>query len=64
MTLALGVSALVFGAIHLQPAGLPVLGTLGLVMGLAMRQTGSLRSPILVHACWNGGIFLVMRAFG
>ncbi len=64
MTLALGVSALVFGAIHLQPAGLPVLGTLGLVMGLAMRQTGSLRAPILVHACWNGGIFLVMRAFG
>lgn len=63
MALALGVSALVFGAIHLQPVGLPVLCTLGLVMGLALRQTGSLRAPILVHACWNGGLFLFMRAF-
>jgi membrane protease YdiL (CAAX protease family) len=63
MTLALAVSALLFGAIHLQPAGLPILSTLGLVMGLAMRHTGSLRTPIFVHACWNGGLFLLMRAF-
>jgi len=63
MTLALVVSALAFGAIHLQPVGLPVLSTLGWVLGLAMRQTGSLRAPVLVHACWNGGIFLLMRAF-
>lgn len=63
MALALVVSALLFGAIHLQPAGLPVLGTLGFVMGLAMRHTGSLRTPILVHGCWNGGLFLLMRAF-
>lgn len=60
---ALVLSALLFGAIHLQPAGLPVLGTLGLVLGLALRQTGSLRTPILVHACWNGGLFLLIRAF-
>jgi membrane protease YdiL (CAAX protease family) len=63
MAAALLVSALLFGAIHLQPAGLPVLGTLGLVLGLAMRHTGSLRTPILVHACWNGGLFLLIRAF-
>ena len=63
LAVALVLSALLFGAIHLQPAGLPVLGTLGLVMGLAMRHTGSLRTPILVHACWNGGLFLLMRAF-
>lgn len=63
MTAGLLLSALCFGAIHLQPTGLPVLGTLGLVMGLAMRHTGSLRTPILVHACWNGGLFLLMRAF-
>ena len=60
---ALALSALLFGAIHLQPMGLPILGTLGFVMGLAMRQTGSLRTPILVHACWNGSLFLLMRAF-
>jgi len=63
MALALVVSALLFGAIHLQPAGLPTLSALGWVMGLAMRQTGSLRTPILVHACWNGSLFLLMRAF-
>lgn len=63
MAMALLISALLFGAIHLQPTGLPVLGTLGLVMGLAMHHTGSLRTPILVHACWNGGLFLLMRAF-
>ena len=63
MILALAVSALLFGAIHLQPAGLPTLGTLGLVLGLAVRQTGGLWPAILVHAGWNGAIFLLMRAF-
>jgi membrane protease YdiL (CAAX protease family) len=63
MALALIVSALLFGAIHLQPAGLPVLATLGLVLGLAMRHTGSLRTPMLVHASWNGCLFLLIRAF-
>lgn len=63
LALALTLSALLFGAIHLQPTGLPVLGTLGFVLGLAMRQTGSLRSPLLVHACWNGSLFLLLRTF-
>ena len=62
MAAALLVSALLFGAIHLQPAGLPVLSTLGLVLGFAMRHTGSLRTPMLVHAGWNGCLFLLMRA--
>jgi hypothetical protein len=63
MAVALILSALLFGAIHLQPAGLPILTTLGMVLGLAMRHTSSLRTPILVHACWNGGLFLLIRAF-
>jgi membrane protease YdiL (CAAX protease family) len=63
MVMALTLTALLFGATHLQPSGLPILSTLGLVMGLAMRHTGSLRTPILVHACWNGSLFLLMRAF-
>ena len=62
LAVALLVSALLFGAIHLQPAGLPILSTLGLVLGFAMRHTGSLRTPILVHAGWNGCLFLLMRA--
>ncbi|WP_243303155.1 CPBP family intramembrane glutamic endopeptidase [Geothrix oryzisoli] len=60
---ALVASALLFGAIHLQPDGLPVLSTLGLVLALAVRQTGSLWPAILVHATWNGSLFLLMRAF-
>ncbi|HJW73398.1 MAG TPA: type II CAAX endopeptidase family protein [Geothrix sp.] len=54
-------SAGLFGAIHLQPAGLPILATLGWVLGLALRQTGSLRTPILLHACWNGTLFVLLR---
>lgn len=60
--LAVVLSALLFGAIHLQPAGLPTLAALGLVLGLTLRHTGSLWPPILVHACWNGTLFLLMRA--
>ena len=61
MTWAVLGSALLFGAIHLQPLGLPTLCALGLVLGLAMRRTGSLWTPILVHACWNGSVFILMR---
>ncbi len=54
-------SGLLFGAIHLQPAGLPTLATLGMVLGAAVRHTGSLRSAVLVHALWNGSVFLFLR---
>lgn len=59
--LALVVTGLLFGAIHLQPVALPVLGTLGIVLGLAVLRTGNLLTSILVHGLWNAGIFLVMR---
>lgn len=54
-------SGLLFGAIHLQPAGLPTLATLGMVLALAYRAGGSLLAPVLVHALWNGAIFLFLR---
>lgn len=57
-------SALLFGAIHLQPLGLPTLSALGLVLGLAMRRTGSVWTAILVHGCWNGAVFILMRTLG
>ncbi|MBK8791397.1 MAG: CPBP family intramembrane metalloprotease [Holophagaceae bacterium] len=44
------------------PAGLPVLGTPGTGDGPGHARTGSLRTPICC-ACWNGGLFLLMRAF-
>ncbi|BDU74858.1 CPBP family intramembrane glutamic endopeptidase [Mesoterricola silvestris] len=61
--LAVAVSGLLFGAMHLQPLGLPTLGTLGIVLGFAFLRTGNLLTCILVHGLWNGGIFLFMRAF-
>jgi len=59
---ALAISALAFGAMHLQPLGLPMLSLLGITMGLAFLRTGSLWTSILVHGCWNGAQFLLMRA--
>lgn len=58
---AVPLSALAFAAIHLQPLALPTLFTLGAVLGLAARRTGSLLAPIAVHAAWNGGVFLLMK---
>lgn len=58
---AIPLSALAFAAIHLQPLALPTLFTLGAVLGLAARRTGSLLAPIAVHAAWNGSVFLLMR---
>lgn len=59
--LALLVSGLLFGLIHLQPAALPTLATLGIVLGLAVLRTGNLLTSILVHGLWNGAVFLFMR---
>ena len=62
--LALTITALTFGAIHLQPRGLPTLSTLGFVLGLAFLRTGNLGTAILVHGLWNGGVFILMRLLG
>jgi len=59
--LAVLVSGLAFGAMHLQPAGLPTLATLGLVLGWAVLRTGSLWTTVAIHACWNASVFLLMR---
>lgn len=59
---ALLVTALAFGAMHLQPRGLHTLSTLGLVLGWAVVRTGDLRAAIFVHAAWNGGIFLLVKS--
>jgi membrane protease YdiL (CAAX protease family) len=59
--LALLVSSIAFGAIHLVPAALPGLSALGLVLGLAFLRTGHLASAVIVHGLWNGGVFLLYR---
>jgi membrane protease YdiL (CAAX protease family) len=58
----LAASSLLFGFIHLQPWALPLLATLGFVLGLAARRGGSLWTSIAVHAFWNGSIFVLLKA--
>jgi membrane protease YdiL (CAAX protease family) len=60
-TAAILASGLLFGAIHLQPAGLPTLTGLGVVMGAAFRS-GGLLSAIIVHGLWNGTVLLFLLA--
>lgn len=54
-------TGLAFGAMHLQPRGLPVLATLGGMLGWALVRSGDLRAAILIHGAWNGGVFLLMK---
>ena len=54
-------SGLAFGAMHLQPTGLPTLASLGLILGWAFVRTGNLWTTIAIHACWNTGVFLLVR---
>jgi membrane protease YdiL (CAAX protease family) len=61
--LAVAVTGLSFGVMHMQPLGLPTLTTLGIVLGFAFLRTGNLTTSILVHGLWNGGVFILMRAF-
>lgn len=61
--LAVAATGLSFAAMHMQPLGLPTLTTLGVVLGFAFLRTGNLTTAILVHGLWNGGVFILMRAF-
>ena len=58
---AIALTGLGFGAMHMQPLGLPTLTTLGVVLGFAFLRTGNLGTSILVHGLWNGGVFLLVR---
>ena len=58
---AVGITAVTFGAMHMQPWGMPTLSTLGFVLGLAYLRTANLGTAILVHGLWNGGVFIIMR---
>lgn len=59
--LALALTGLLFGAMHLQLAALPSLCTLGIVLGWAFVRTGNLWTTVAMHACWNGAVFMLIR---
>lgn len=61
---AIGVSGCLFGVIHFQPAAIPSLAALGVILGCAYVRTGTLWTSIVVHACWNTGAFVAMKVLG
>jgi membrane protease YdiL (CAAX protease family) len=50
---AIGITALVFGAFHLQLLQLPGLALFGVVAGVLFHRTGRLGAPILCHVAFN-----------
>lgn len=56
---AIGIS-LLFGAIHNNAAGFPVLTVLALGLTLAYEWAGSILVPIFMHACFNSIMLAVM----
>lgn len=59
--LAVVITGVTFGAMHLQPAALPGLCTLGMVLGWAFLRSGNLWTTVAMHACWNGGVFVMIQ---
>lgn len=59
---AIGVTAALFAAIHVNALGLLPLALLGVVFALAYELTGSLWTNILMHVAFNG-LTLVMLAY-
>ena len=55
---ALILSGILFGAQHLQIGLLLPLSVMGAFWGVLYVNSGNLLVPILVHALWNGRIFL------
>ncbi len=51
--IAVVVSGIIFGGIHLQLFAFPVLFLLGVLLALLYKITGSLWAPILMHFCIN-----------
>ena len=62
--MAVVVSALLFGLIHMNPAQVPFAAAMGLMLGVLYLRTGSLLLPILVHVVNNSLSVLQIRFMG
>jgi uncharacterized protein len=56
---AIGISALLFGAVHFDLYALPVLALMGVIFGILYHLTGSLRVTILAHLINNSAALLL-----
>ena len=56
-------SAILFGALHMDPVRILPTAAIGLLLGFVLVRTGSLLAPILVHAVYNG-LLVTLSATG
>jgi membrane protease YdiL (CAAX protease family) len=56
---AIGISALIFGAMHLDLYAFPILALMGAIFGVLYHLTGSLRVTILAHLINNSAALLL-----
>ncbi|MEW5297682.1 MAG: hypothetical protein WDW38_006853 [Sanguina aurantia] len=56
------VSSLGFGLAHFSPRDLPVLTTLGVLLGFSYVRSKSLMTPIFIHGMWNGSVLTFLFA--
>ncbi|MEN9227503.1 MAG: type II CAAX endopeptidase family protein [Gloeomargarita sp. HHBFW_bins_205] len=61
---AIVVSGGIFALAHLNVGELLPLAALGILLGFVYTREGSLWTPILLHALWNGGSFLSLLILG
>ncbi len=61
-SIALVVSASLFGALHWNIAGFLPLATLGVVLALAYERTGDIRVPIIAHGLFNLNTIIALLA--
>lgn len=59
---AVGVSSLAFGLAHFSPRDLPVLTTLGVLLGFSYVRSKNLMTPIFIHGMWNGSVLTFLFA--
>ena len=59
---AILLSAILFGALHMELTRILPTAAIGLLLGFVLVRTGSLLAPILVHAVYNGLLVMLSAA--
>lgn len=57
---AIGISSLVFGAVHVSVRDLPVLVALGCLLGTSYVRSRNLITPIIIHGVWNSTVLSLL----
>ena len=60
---AIGITALLFAAAHLEPGGAPIRIFGGMALGYAVWATRSIWAGVALHVAWNTGVLLFGAVF-